>query len=69
MLTQTVFGVGAKGGVGGGGELPIMDYTGKLRQKKVSFTGWRYIKWQGFHEFEVWEMIGKTDITVFKRAF
>ena len=29
---------------GGGGVLPIMDYTGRLRPKGVPFSGWRYIK-------------------------
>ena len=29
---------------GGGGVLPIMDYTGRLRPKGVPFLGWRYIK-------------------------
>ena len=24
--------------------LSIMDYTGRLRQKRVPFSGWRYIK-------------------------
>ena len=28
----------------GGGALPIMDYTEKLRPKGVPFSGWRYIK-------------------------
>ena len=30
--------------LGGGGVLPIMDYTGKLRPKGVSFSGWSHIK-------------------------
>ena len=29
---------------GGGGVLPIMDYTGRFRPKGVPFSGWRYIK-------------------------
>ena len=29
---------------GGGGVLPIMAYTGKLRPKGVPFSGFRYIK-------------------------
>ena len=34
-------------GGGGGGVLPIIDYTvgeGGLRPKGVPFSGWRYIK-------------------------
>ena len=28
----------------GGGALPIMDYKGGIRPKRVPFLGWRYIK-------------------------
>ena len=31
-------------GGGGGGVLPIMAYTGRLRPKGVPFSGFRYIK-------------------------
>ena len=34
----------------GGGVLPIMAYTGRLRPKGVPFSGFRYIKGWGFHE-------------------
>ena len=33
----------------GEGGLPMMAYTGRLRPKEVSFSGFRYIKGQGFH--------------------
>ena len=33
------------------GAVPIMDYTGRLRPKGVPFSGWRYIKGLGFHEY------------------
>ena len=36
--------VRAKGVGGGGGALPIMDYTGMLGPKGVHFSGFRYIK-------------------------
>ena len=29
---------------GGGGALPIMDYTWRLCPNEVPFSGWRYIK-------------------------
>ena len=34
---------------GGGGALPILAYTGRLRPKRVPFSGFRYIKGQGFN--------------------
>ena len=37
-------------GVGGGGVvLYIMAYTGRLHPKEVTFSGFRYMKGQGFH--------------------
>ena len=44
---------------GGGGALPIMDYTGRLRLKGVPFSGWRYIKGKGFHELKYRKGLGK----------
>ena len=41
------------------GTLPIMDYTGRLRPKGVPFSGWRYIKGQGFHEMKYRKRLGK----------
>ena len=35
---------------GGGGVLPIMAFTGRLRPKGVSFSGFRYMKGKGFHK-------------------
>ena len=39
-----------EGGGGGGEVLPIMAYTGRLRPKRVPFSGFRYIKGWGFHK-------------------
>ena len=36
---------------GGGGVLPIMAYTGRLRPKGVPFSGFRCIKGLGLHKF------------------
>ena len=36
-------------GRGGGGVLPMMAYTGRLRPKGASFLGFRYTKGEGFH--------------------
>ena len=33
----------------GGGVLPMMAYTGRLRPKGASFLGVRYTKGEGFH--------------------
>ena len=33
----------------GGGVLPMMAYTGRLRPKEVSFSGFRFMKEEGFH--------------------
>ena len=35
-----------------GGVLPIMAYTGKLRPKGVPFSGFRYMKGQGFYSLK-----------------
>ena len=32
-----------------GGVLPTMAYTGRLRPKEVSFSGFRFMKEEGFH--------------------
>ena len=34
---------------GRGGVLPMMDYTGRLCPKEVSFSGFKYMKGKGFH--------------------
>ena len=34
----------SQGGKGGGGVLLIVAYTGRLRPKRVPFSGFRYIK-------------------------
>ena len=36
-------------GAGGGGVLPMMAYTGRLRPAGVSFSGLRYTKGLRFH--------------------
>ena len=36
---------------GGGGGLPMMAYTGRLRPKGVLFLGLRYMKEKGFHSY------------------
>ena len=46
-------------GGGGGGVLPIMDYTGRLRPKGVPFSGLRYIKGEVFHELKCRKGLGK----------
>ena len=33
----------------GGGVLPMMAYTGRLCPKGVSFSGFKYVKGEGFH--------------------
>ena len=32
-----------------GGVLPMMAYTGRFRPKEVSFSGFRFMKEEGFH--------------------
>ena len=34
---------------GGGGIMPMMAYTGRLRPRGASFLGFRYTKGEGFH--------------------
>ena len=39
----------------GGGVLPIMTYTGRLRPKGVSFSGFRSVwKGRGFTSWSIW---------------
>jgi len=39
----------------GGGALPIMAYTGRLRPKGIPFSGFKYIKGWGFNKFRYME--------------
>ena len=49
------------------GILPMMAYAGRLRPKGVSFSGFRYMKGQGFHQLK-YKRVGKSLIWVFKQA-
>ena len=49
---------------GGGGERPMMAYTGRLRPKGVLFSGLRYMKEKGFHSY----LKGNTFIAVKRDA-
>jgi len=51
---------------GGRGVLPIMAYTGRVRPKGVSFSGFRYMK--GILLVEVYKRVGKSVISVYKKA-
>lgn len=52
---------------GGGGTPLIMAYTGRFRQKGVSFTGCRgYIKGERFHQIKYGEGLEKLSIVVWK---
>ena len=44
-----VYGQDFQLGVGGGGVLPMMAYTGRFRPKGVSFSGLGYMKECGIH--------------------
>ena len=51
----------------GGAVLPMMAYTGRLRQKGASFSGFRYMKGWGFHLLKHMKLrVGKSDISVGK---
>ena len=48
--------------------LPIIAYTGKLRAKWATFSGFRYVKGQpGISPLEVYERVRKSEISVAKR--
>ena len=49
---------------GGGGDLPMMASTGRLRPKGVLFLGLRYMKEKGFHSY----LKGNTFIAVKRDA-
>ena len=51
MLKLPVYGSTGNGTTphGGEGKLPIMAYTGRLRPKGVLFSGFRFMKEEGFH--------------------
>ena len=53
----------------GGGVLPIMTCTGRLRPKGVSFSGFRSV-WKGIgvSAVEVYKMVEKSVIWVWERA-
>ena len=52
----------------GGEELPIMAYTGRLRQEGVSFTDFVYMKGVGISLVEVYKRVGKSVIWVCEGA-
>ena len=45
MITELVQ---VPGGGGGGEAIITMDYTGRLRPKRIPFSSWRYIKGRDF---------------------
>ena len=53
-------------GAVGGGVFPIMADTGRLRQKGVPFSGFRYTKAKGFHSLKYMK-VGKSVIWVCER--
>ena len=53
----------------GGGVLPIMAYTGRLRPKGVPFSAFEVCKRVGISQAEVHKRVGKSVTEVFKRAF
>ena len=54
--------------LGGGGVLPKIAYTGRLRPKGESFAGFRYLKGQGFYSFKYTKGLGKSVIWVCERT-
>ena len=48
----------------GGGILPIVGYTGRLRTKGVVFSRWKYVEGLGFHA--VFERVGYLLLSPFK---
>ena len=52
----------------GGGVLPMMAYSGRLRPKGVSFSVFRCMKGVGISLVEVYKRLGKSVIWVCKRA-
>ena len=46
-----------------------MDYTGRLHPKEVPFSGWRYIKGQGFDKLKYREEWGKLSFRYLKGPF
>ena len=74
-MSQVGWGYVPREGVGGGGVLSTMTYTGRLRPKAVPFSGFRYMKgyvreichsglWNGpkgrTNEFYGFKKVGKT---------
>ena len=53
---------------GGGGVLPMMAYTGRLRPEGVSSSGFRYMKGSGTLLVEVYKRVGKSVVLVRERA-
>ena len=60
-VTWTVGFIDGFGVSRGGGILPIMAYTGRLRPKRVPFSGFRYKK-VGISQVEVYKRVGKSVI-------
>ena len=55
-------------GRGGGGVLPMMAYSGRLRPKRGIFFGLQVYKRVGISLVEVYKKVGKSVILVCKRA-
>ena len=53
---------------GGGGVIPMMAYTGRLRLEGVSSSGFRYMKGSGTLLVAVYKRVGKSVVLVGKRA-
>ena len=47
----------------GGGVLPILAYTGRLRPKGVPNSGFRYIKRVGISQVKVYKRVGKSVVS------
>ena len=52
----------------GGGVIPMMAYTGRLRLEGVSSSGFRYMKGSGTLLVAVYKRVGKSVVLVGKRA-
>ena len=66
-LMEEIFLKRTPGVGGGGGVLPTMAYTGRLRPKGIPYLVFRYIKGWGFTA-EVYEKVGNSIISVCKKG-
>ena len=61
-------GLQPRGNPGGGGVIPMVAYTGRLRPEGVSSSGFRYMKGSGTLLVAVYKRVGKSVVLVCKRA-